>query len=328
MDKEKAAYCDGLRRYYALQRQKYNVISAKELNQQIGEFLDMKSIKTDSCLRKWLLEDIFVDHPNDWQELGLNASNFVLDYIYNDEENSDFLCMYLTDFSKLPEGVSANQLIEALPLDYIFEELEGLDFWQQNGYDEYQEFPNCKSLMGIFLEEFEKAGGDMNLFIKKFVDAGGHFNTRGYRSHYYVAAALDLHNAGVPVDLTEVARNVDDMVYFYKGGYRTLWPYVFNMLDLYKAGAEVDLKKLESRVKRYKSKMTYDGYLILMEQLIEAGLKIDCTKFAKSVLADLDKAKDFKYQNYIKHSHPSLTKLLARHGVKDELIDQLDSRLE
>lgn len=327
MDDEKEIYCDGVREFFTLQRQKYEILSAEELNTQIRNLLDDKATsKISSHCKSWLLEDIFVDHFNDWQKLGINVSEFVLDYIENDGKK--FLGEYLVDFKKLPKGITADQFIQALSFDIVFDELEGLDYWQQNGYVEYRNHPGWKTLMGIFLAEFMEAGGDMSMLSEKFEEEeGGHFRARGFRPSYYVGAAIDLKNAGIPIDLDEVVNNLRGMACFNRGKSCNLWAYVSEMLDLKNAGARVDLNELATRVRRRKSKLSYDGYLMLMEELIEAGLEIDCTKFAKTIINDLGQTKDFKYQNYIRHDHSKLIQLLAERGLKEDIIEKLCLKL-
>lgn len=325
MDDEKESYCDGIRSYFTLQRQKYGVLSAEELNAEIRKLLDNNaSSRISSRCQAWLLEDIFVNHFYDWQKLGLDASLFVLDYIEQDEEK--FLGEYLVDSKKLPKGVTVNQFIKALSFDIIFDELEGLDYRQQNGYQEYREHPGCNTLMGIFLAEYTDAGGDINLLSEKFnEEKGGHFEARGFRPSYYVGAAIDLKNAGIPIDLDEVVYNLERMACFNRGKSCNIWAFVTEMLELKKAGAKVDLDKLATRVKRRKSSLSYDGYLTLMEELIEAGLEIDFARFAKTVISDLSKTKS--YRNIIRHDHSRLIQLLAERGLKDDLIEKLYVKL-
>ncbi|MBR3156849.1 hypothetical protein IKF20_00230 [Candidatus Saccharibacteria bacterium] len=325
MEEEKAVYCDGVRQYYSLQRQKYELLSVKRLNTEIRNLLkDEGSTKNGSSYRTWLLEDIFVDHAYDWQRIGLDTSEFILDYLNNDEEK--FLGEYLVNFKKLPKGITADQFLEALSFDLIFDELEGLDYWQKNGYIEYRDHPGCNTLMGIFLAEFKEAGGNMNLLSQEFMEEkNGHFRARGFRPGYYVGAAIDLKNAGVPVDLDEVVSNLEDMACFNGGRSCNIWALVGEMLELKEAGAQVDLDKLATRVKRRKTSMSYDGYLTLMEELIEAGLEIDSTRFAKTILTDLSKPKSFR--NTIRHDHSKLIQFLANRGLKNDYIEKLYLKL-
>ena len=309
MEDEKAIYCDGVREYFTLQRQKYGVISAEGLNGVIRKLMDNEnSSKNDTRYKSWLLEDIFVNHNYDWQRLGLDPSGFVLDYLNEDEEK--FLGEYLVDFKKLPPGVNANLFLKSLSFDVIFDELEGLDYWQKNGYVEYRNHPGCNTLMGVFLAEFVEAGGSMDALSQRFTEEeNGHFRVRGFRPRYYVGAAIDLKNAGIPVDLNEVAQNLECEACFNGGKSCNIWAFVAEMISLRQAGANVDLNKLATRVKRRKSTLTYDGYLTLMQELIEAGLEIDYTKFAKTILNDLGKAKS--YRNAIRRGHSKLIQLPA-----------------
>ena len=285
------------------------------------DVIDFRDISAFQPLQQSILKDVFSDHNNEWKQLGIDASRYVIDYIYGDGECFS-LPEYFVDFDKLPEGITADQFISAFKMREILGYLEDQARW---GRDLPLSQYGCKSTAGVFVSEFLAHGGAFDLLPQKFTDEIGDFAECAAHYQTYVPMAIDFKNAGLPVDLDAVVTSLDSPLFLKYHMLYDVRRYVMDTFDLMEAGAEIDFKKLATKVKKAKAskKINYDEYLDLMQKLFEAGYITNYTKFAKSVLKDLAEAKAFKYQYMANCGHLSLLSFLEDHKVNPETMNEL-----
>lgn len=327
---DEVVYCDALRVFIDTLVKKGGLSSEKAarwMNDALGvgdeiDFMDTSAFRE---YQAWIFKDIFSDHADEWEQLGINTSKYVVAYIDSNKEHY-YLPEYFVDFDKLPEGITANQFLKSFTMKEIFGYLEDQSCW---GSDLPLAQYGCRSAAGVFVREFLTHGGSFNLLLQKFTDEIGNYADCAIHYRIYVPMAIDLKDTGLPVDLTAVATSLDSPLFL---GYHRLYDnrrYIMDTFDLMEAGAEVDLKKLATKVKKAKAskKINYDEYLKLMQQLFEFGYDTDFTKFAKSILKDLAETKAFKHQFVANCGHIELLNILEDRQAKPEILDELRQRI-
>ena len=323
-------YCEALRVFIDTLIKKGGLSSEKAASWMndalsVGDEIDFMDTSAFRQYQAWLLKDIFSGHPDEWEQLGIDATRYVINYIQSDKE-SYYLPEYFVDFSKLPEGITADQFLKAFTMKEIFDYLEDRSCWGRDlPLAEY----DCRSVAGVFIGEFLAYGGSFVLLFNKFTAEIPNFID--YTNHFfdYVQVAIDLKNAGLPVDLTAVAKSLDSPSFLKSHRLYSIRRYVMDMFDLLAAGAEVDLGKLAAKVKKAKisKQISYDEYLEMVRQLLEAGYEISYNKFAKSVIKDLDANRVFKRQYIANYGHSALMSSLEKYGVEPEIIKELQTKI-
>ena len=128
----------------------------------------------------YLVRDIVEDNPNAWEELGINVSDYVDEWI---KDNADDYLYGCDDFKNLPAGITIQRLIDSEPMATILSLSEDYGFLS-------------------FIEKYVHAGEKVDTLARKFLDEIGYSSEREH-----LDAMLDLVVSGATV--IDIERFID-----------------------------------------------------------------------------------------------------------------------